>query len=126
MALEAAAVARVALHFEIGHEMHLDRHGAGAVAFIAASALDVEGEVARLDAEAARLVALREQPADVVVDFQIGRGIRAQRARRQFLTHVDHLAHQLEALDPIAGADVAHRLAAPAQVVVVQHVLDQG
>ena len=56
VALEAAAVARVALHLEVGHEMHLDRHGAGAVAFLAASAIDVEGKVARLHAEAARLV----------------------------------------------------------------------
>ncbi len=125
MALEAAAVARVALHFEVGHEVHLDRHGAGAVAFFAAPAVDVEGEVAGLDAEAARLVALREEPADVVVDFQVRRGIGAQRARRQLLSHVDHLADQLEALDSIAGADVAHRLAAPAQIIVVEHVLDQ-
>src|SRR5690554_7027242 len=61
----------------------------------------------------------------LLLEKEKARGIGAQRARRQFLTHVDHLAHQLEALDPIARAHVAHRLAAPAQVVVVQHVLDQ-
>src|ERR1700676_192580 len=71
------------------------------------------GRVARGGAS----VVFAEKPGVLAAVFQVGRGIGAQRARRQFLAHVDHLAHQLEALDAIAGADFANRLPAPAQII---------
>src|SRR6266849_1023778 len=42
MALEAAPIARLAFHFQVRHEMHLDRNGPGAAALLASAALDVE------------------------------------------------------------------------------------
>src|SRR6202040_2955274 len=80
MALEAAAVARVALHLEIRHEMHFDRDGARAAAFLASPARDVERKMPRIHAEPPRLGTCGEQLADVVVDFQVRRGIRAHRS----------------------------------------------
>src|SRR5260370_2982463 len=49
MALEAATLAGVALHFEIGHEMHLDRDCPLAVTVRPAATAHLELQVARLD-----------------------------------------------------------------------------
>src|SRR5215469_5587226 len=72
MTLKPAAVARLTFHLQIRHEMHLDRYSAGAMAFFAASAVDIEGKIARLDAQPLRLRAGGEQLADFVINFQIG------------------------------------------------------
>ncbi len=125
MALEAATVTRVAFHFEIRHEMHLDRDGAGAAAFLASSAGDVERKMPRLHAQTARFGTGGEQLADVVVDFQVGRRIRSHRARRQFLPHMHHLADQLEAVDTVTFAALHRRIAGATHIVVVKNVLDQ-
>ena len=45
--LEALAVTRLALEHEVGHKLHLHRHGAFALALLAAAALGVEGEMRR-------------------------------------------------------------------------------
>src|SRR6266852_2333153 len=105
--------------------MHLDRHRAGAMASIAAPALDVERKVARFDAQPPRLGARREELPNLVVNFKIGRGIRTQRARRHLLAHMDHLADLLEPFYPITFADVADALASLPQVIVVKDTLDQ-
>src|SRR5690554_1161254 len=92
---------------------------------IAGNTMHMPGMIERSEEHTSELQSRPQLVCRLLLEKQKSRGIGAQRARRQFLTHVDHLAHQLEALDPIARAHVAHRLAAPAQVVVVQHVLDQ-
>src|SRR5579863_172747 len=126
MALETAAVAGVASHFEVRHKMHLDRDRAGAMAAIATTAVDVERKVARLHFEPARFGTRREELADLVVYLEIGRRIGAQRTRRHLLPHMHHVADMLEAVDPITRAHFAYRLARPPQVIVVQHRFDQG
>src|SRR5260370_17507144 len=105
--------------------MHLDRHHAGAMASIAAPALDVERNAASSDAHPPRLGARREELPNLVVNFKIGRGIRPQRARRHLLAHMDHLADLLEPFYPITFADVADALAGLPQVIVVEDALDQ-
>src|SRR5260370_32147670 len=98
--------------------MPLAAHRAGAMTSIAAPALDVERKVARFDAQPPRLRARREELANLVVNFKIGRGIRAQRARSHLLAHMDHLADLLEPFYPITFADVADALAGLPQVIV--------
>src|SRR5260370_5157563 len=105
--------------------MHLDCDRTGAMASIAAPALDVERKVARFDAQPPRLRARREELPNLVVNFKIGRGIRPQRARRHLLAHMDHLADLLETFYPITFADVADALARLPQVIVVKDTLDQ-
>src|SRR5579871_3190766 len=100
MTLEAASVAVLAADLEIGHEMHLDRHAACPAASLAAPAGYVERKMARRDTELARLRDAREEPADVVVDLEIGGQVGANRARGQLLTHVHHVADRVEPFDP--------------------------
>src|SRR5262249_15991854 len=124
MALKTAPVAGFALHFKVGHEMHLNCDGAGAMATVATSALDVEREVASLHTKAARLWARGKELADFVVDLEVRRRIGAERSRRHLLAHMNHLANQIETLDPLASADFTHGFSGTAQVIVVQHGLD--
>ena len=112
VALEAAAVTSFALHFEIGHEMHLDRHRAGAVASFASSAVDVEGKIARLDRRAAAPPAVARTACGFRRRFSDKSRDSSAAIAPAFLPHVDHLADLLEPLDPLARAHVADRLAA--------------
>src|SRR5258708_35710169 len=99
--------------------MRLDCDRTGAMTSIAAPASDVERQPARFDAQPPRVGARREQLPNLVVNFKIGRGIRAQRARRHLLAHMHHLADLLEPFYPVAFADVADALASLPQVIVV-------
>ena len=65
LAVVARAVADLAGDVDVGQEVHLDADDAVARARLAAPALDVEREAARLVAAHARLGQLREQLADV-------------------------------------------------------------
>src|SRR5437870_4000445 len=60
----ALAVALFAGHVHVGQEVHLDLDLAVAATDLAAPALDVEAEPARLVAARPRLLSLREQVAD--------------------------------------------------------------
>src|SRR6202453_5316157 len=125
MALEAAPVAGLAAHLEIGHEMHLDRHGARALTALAAPSAYVKGKIARLNAEPPGFRTGRKQLTDIIVDFQIGGGIRAHRTRRHLLPHMDNLANLLKAVDAIAGASLADARTRASEIIAVEHVLDQ-
>ena len=71
----AKPVAGVAGHAQVLEELHVDHHLAGALADVAATAGDVEGEPARRCAEGAGLARGREAPADRVKGLRVGGGI---------------------------------------------------
>ncbi len=74
-AVVALAVAHVAGDVDVRQEVHLDLDHAVALAGLAAAALHVEAEAARLVAAHARLGQLGKQLADRGEDAGVGRGI---------------------------------------------------
>ena len=71
------AVAFFAGEFNVGEELHLDGDGTVAFADVAASAGDVEGEVARAEASALGVGLCGEEGADVVEGLDVGDWVRA-------------------------------------------------
>src|SRR5690606_1473038 len=125
LAVVAGAVADLAGHVDVRQEVHLDLDGAVAGARLAAPALDVEAEAARLVAADLRLRRGGEQLAYVVEDAGVGGGVGARGAADRRLVDVDDLVDQIDAED--AGVAAGHRARA-VQLLgqgVVEDVVDQ-
>ncbi len=90
LAVVALAAADVAGHVDVRQEVHLDLDHAVALAGLAAAALDVEAEAARLVAARARFLGAGEQLADRREQAGVGRRIRARRAADRTLADIDH------------------------------------
>ncbi len=102
--LYARALADLARHVHVGQEVHLDLDRAVALARLAAAALDVEREPARLVAADLRFLRGGEQRADLVEHAGVGGGVRAGRAADRRLVDVDDLVDVLRALDLLVPA----------------------
>ena len=96
-AVVALAVADLAGDRDVGQELHLDLDIALALAGLAATALDVEGEAARLVAAQPCLGDRGEELADRREHAGVGRRVRARSAADGRLVDVDHLVEQVEA-----------------------------
>jgi hypothetical protein len=81
--------------------MHLDLDDAVALARLAAAALDVEGEAARLVATRLGFRQAREPVADRREGAGIGCRVRARGAANGRLVDVDDLVEEFEALDAV-------------------------
>ena len=90
-AVVARPVADLAVHVDVGQEVHLDLEGAVTGAGLAASALHVEGEPTLLVAADLGLLGFGEELADLVEDARIRRRVRARRATDRLLVDRDHL-----------------------------------
>src|SRR5581483_5169959 len=88
LAVVTASVAGFAGHIDRRKEVHFYFDEAVALAFLAASALDVEAEPARFVAAYARRGQLCEQVPDMIEHAGVGRGIAAGRAaNRRLINH---------------------------------------
>ena len=94
-------MADVAGDVDVGQEVHLDLDDAVALAGLAAAALDVEGEAARLVAARLGFRQAGEPVADRREGAGIGRGVRARRAADRRLVDVDDLVEEFQALDAV-------------------------
>ena len=94
--LEAFAVASLAFQHQVGHELHLDRHGAFSLAFLAASALRVEREVCGGEAHLSGELLLRHQFAYLVVGAEISHGVAACGSADGVLVHELHFLDHVE------------------------------
>ena len=99
-AVVAGAVADLAGHGHVGEELHLDLDVSGARAGLAAAALHVEREAARLVAARPRLRDRGEEFAHRGEQPGVGRGVRARRAADRRLVDHHGLVDVFEALDP--------------------------
>ena len=97
LAVVTLAVAGFARHIDRRQEVHLDLHHAVALAFLAAAALDVEAEPARLVAANFGRRQLGEQIADVVEHARVGGRIAAGRPADGRLVNHNDLVQILEA-----------------------------
>ena len=125
LAVVALAVALLARHVDVGQEVHLDLDLAVAAADLAAPALDVEREAARLVAARPRLLGAREELADRVEQPDVGGRVRPRRAPDRRLVDVDDLVDLVEARDALVRA---RPLLGPVQPVgdrLVEHLVDQ-
>src|SRR4029077_2911949 len=126
LAVVAFSVALLAGHVDVRQEVHLDLDLAVALANLAAAALDVEAEAARLVAARPRLLGLGKELADVVEDAGVGGRVGARRAPDRRLVDVDDLVDLAEPVDPVVGAGPQLRLVQPVGDRVVQGLVDQG
>ena len=108
LAVVALAVALLARDVDVRQEVHLDLDLPVAAADLAAPALDVEREAARLVAARPRLLRLGEQVADLVEQPDVGRRVRPRRAADRRLVDADDLVELLEA--------ASMRLCAPGRI----------
>src|SRR5690606_5520598 len=99
LAVVAGAVAHLARDIGVRQEVHLDLDGAVAGARLAAPALDVEAEPARLVAADLGLGGGREQLADVVEDAGVGGRVGPRGAADRRLVDVHDLVGVLDAED---------------------------
>ena len=106
-AIEAVAAAHGAGDPDVGQEIHFQPIRAVAFAGLAAAALHVEAESARLVAAAFRLGKLRVEVADVVEQLDVRAGIRARRAADRRLVDDDQLVELVDAFDAIVLARLA-------------------
>src|SRR4051812_13477371 len=114
LAVVALAVALLARDVDVGQEVHLDLDLAVAAADLAAPALDVEREAARLVAADPRLLRLGEQVADDVEEAGVRRRVGPRRAADRRLVDLDDLVDVVEARDAVVRAGP---LARPVQAV---------
>ena len=105
----AAPVAHLALHVDVGHEVHFDAALAVALAGLAAASGHVEAEAARLVAALARLGQHGEQIADGREDLRVGGRIGARRAADRRLIDADDLVDLLGAGERVVRAGLFAR-----------------
>ena len=89
--------------------MHLDLDDAVALTVLAAAALHVETEAARLVAAHTRFRHLREQVSDVGEDAGVGRRVRTRRSADRRLVDVDDLVDEGEARNLAGDAGALFR-----------------
>ena len=121
----AAAVADLALHVDVGHEVHFNAALAVALAGFAAASGDVEAEAARLVAALARLGQHGEEIADGREDLGVGGGIGARRAADGRLVDADDFVDLLGAGEGVVRAGLFARAVDGLGQRAVKNVVDQ-
>src|ERR1039458_2776151 len=128
LAVVAAPIAGLARHVHRRQEVHLDLDQAVALAFLAATAFDVEAEAPRAVAANLGRGQAREEVPDMVEHAGIGRWVAARGAANGRLINDDHLVEILEALEGTVQAralfgaeELPHQC--PAQYVVHERAL---
>ena len=122
LAVVALALADVAGDVDVGQEVHLDLDDAVALAGLAAAALDVEGEAARLVAARLGLGQAGEPVADRREGAGIGRRVGARRAADRRLVDVDDLVEVFEPLDAVVRGRGLAGAVEPARDRLVERV----
>ena len=125
LAVVALAVALLARDVDVRQEVHLDLDLAVAAADLAAAALDVEREAARLVAARPRLLGLGVQVADLVEQPDVGRRVRPRRAADRRLVDADDLVQVLEAADALVRAGPHPRAVQLVRDRLVEDLVDQ-
>src|SRR5690606_28024747 len=113
-------------------EAHLDLLEPLPFARVAPAAGNVEREAARVVAAQRRFGGLREEPAHVVPDADVGRGTRPRRLADRRLIDLEHAIDPLGAVDRVAADEGRLPLAAASAAcrehtlqVVAEHVPDE-
>jgi hypothetical protein len=101
---EAPALAMVAAHEDVGHEVHLDLQPAHAFAGFATPARSVEAERRRVELGEARRGRRREQGAHVGQPLHVGERIGARRAADRRLVDEDDAVHEVGAPQLVVAA----------------------
>src|SRR5205085_1067760 len=105
-----------------GKEVHLDAFEAVALARLAAPALDVEGEAARLVAALARLGEHRVKLAYRREESGVGRGVRARRAADGRLVNLYALIYVLKPLGRVVLARLFERAVEVARESAIKNI----
>ena len=122
----AAPAANFALHVHVGQEIHFDAALAFALAGLAASAGNVEGEASGLVSALARFGQHGVEIANRREDARIRRRIRARRASYGGLVDANHLVDQLRSGDGLVRVGLFARTIELASEGAIEDVIDQG
>ena len=125
LAVVALPVALLARHVHVREEVHLDLDLAVAAADLAAAALHVEREAARLVPARPRLLRARVEVADVVEEPDVGGRVRARRAPDRRLVDVDDLVDLLQPADPPVRPRALLRPVEPVRHGLVEHLVHE-
>src|SRR5271157_1133580 len=123
--LKTATTAFLAHQFDVGQELHLYRHGAVALAGLAAAAGNIEREVAGTIAALASLRRGGKHLANGVEGLDVSNRIRAWRAAQRRLVHQHHVAEPLGRFQARVLGVLGGKAAVRKQRIV-QDVVDQG
>ena len=96
-----------------------------ALAFLAASALDVEAEPARLVAALLGELRAGEERADLVVEADVRGGIGAAVATDGRLVDVDHAGEVIDAVNAVVGAGQRPRVHQPLPQFLVENLVHE-
>ena len=96
VALEALAMAMLALKNEVGHKLHLDGDDACSLTFIAASAIGIEGEILGGEAHLMRQGLVGIEVADGIIGLDIGGGIGTGALTYRVLVNKLYMLHCLD------------------------------
>ena len=125
LTVEAVTFAHRASDPDVGQKVHLQLGGTVAFTCLAATAVDVETETARLEALGLGLGQLRVEPANFVKDLDVGGRVRSGRAADRRLVDGNHLVEMLDAFQLIELAGVADAGVEVAAEGLDQDVVDQ-
>src|SRR5262245_23188872 len=125
LAVVTPPLADVAGDVHVREEVHLDLDDAVALAGLAAAALHVEAEAARLVAARARLGRAGEKLAYRREEAGVGRRVRARRAPDRALVDVDHAVDGLETLDAGRGRRLVGDEVERARDSAIERVVDE-
>ena len=125
LAVVAPAPTGLAAHVHVGQEVHADGAHSVALAGLAAPALDVEGEAARLVAARTRFRHQREEVADEGEGPGVGGRIGARRAADRALVDGHHLVDGFRAFQGLVTARLGGRPVEPPGQGAIQDVFHQ-
>ena len=121
---EAHAVASLTGERQVGHELHFYGDHSRALAFLAASSRDIEGEAPGLEAADFRIRGGLEEVPDVVEHSGKGRRIAPRGLADRALVYIDYFIYKLRAFYAFALAYIivcAHNSIAESRVQYVTH-----
>ena len=126
LAVVAAAAADLALHVNIGQEMHLDFDQSAALAILAAAAFHVETKPAGVVTAHPRSRQLRKQFADRGKSSGVGDRVRARGAADRALIDYDRFVDLLDSAQRGVRARFFFRIVKTAEQRAPHNVIDQA
>ena len=121
----AGALADLAEHLHVRHELQVGRDDALPAAVLAAAALDVEAEPRGRVAARLGLGRGGEELPDLVVDADVGGGVGARRAPDRRLVDVDDIVEVLDPLDAVVLAGEHAAVVEERVELLVEDLVDQ-
>ena len=101
LGIEAGAIALLAHHFDVGHELHAYGDDPGTFAGLASTPLDIERETPFLPPPGTSFCGSREQIANIIEHLGVGSGIGAGGSTDGVLIDTNQLVDLIKSIDTV-------------------------